>query len=97
MKKLKLKSVICFLFIVSISCNSVFASEDLDKKVIKIAAGSILEGYYFIGLRLCRYITESNNGIRCEVVPTSGTLENIGLLQNQVFLLIMILNKNQKI
>jgi uncharacterized protein len=83
MQKLKLKSIVCFLFIVSISCNSVFASEDLDKKVIKIAAGSILEGYYFIGLRLCRYITESNNGIRCEVVPTSGSLENIGLLKNQ--------------
>lgn len=49
---------------------------------VKIAAGSILEGYYFIGLKLCRYISESNNGIRCEVVPTSGSLENIGLLHN---------------
>jgi hypothetical protein len=76
-------SIIVFIFILSFSSNSVFASQDSDKKIIKIAAGSVLEGYYFIGLRLCRYITESNNGIRCEVVPTTGSLENIRLLKNQ--------------
>lgn len=79
----KLRCIISIIFIVNLFSNSVFASEDSDRKTIKIAAGSILEGYYFIGLRLCRYITESNDGMRCEVVPTTGTLENIGLLQNQ--------------
>ena len=76
-------SIIVFIFILSFSSNSVFASQDSDKKIIKIAAGSVLEVYYFIGLRLCRYITESNNGIRCEVVPTTGSLENIRLLKNR--------------
>ncbi len=76
-------SIIVFILILSFSSNSVFASQDSDKKIIKIAAGSVLEGYYFIGLRLCRYITESNNGIRCEVVPTTGSLENIRLLKNR--------------
>ena len=52
------------------------------QKTIKIAAGSILEGYYFIGLKLCKYISEANDGIPCDVVPTTGTLENIGLLNN---------------
>ena len=79
----KFKSIICFVFIAVLFCKSVFALENSDEKIIKIAAGSVLEGYYFIGLRLCRYITESNDGIRCEVVPTTGTLENIKLLQDQ--------------
>ena len=78
----KLKFIIYFICI-TLLYNPAFASEDGDKKIVKIAAGSILEGYYFIGLRLCRYITESNNGIRCEVIPTTGTLENIALLQNE--------------
>lgn len=62
--------------------SSVFAEEQKKRDYIKIAAGSVLEGYYFIGLKLCRYISESNNGMRCEVVPTTGSLENIGLLHN---------------
>lgn len=52
-----------------------------EKKVIKIGAGSLLEGYYNIGLKLCRYISESNDGIKCEVIPTKGSLENLWLLQ----------------
>ncbi len=49
---------------------------------IKIAAGNLLGGYYNIGLRVCRYISNSNDGVRCEVVPTSGSIENIELLRS---------------
>lgn len=72
---------VCSVFTIVFSVNSTFAENIENEKTVKIAAGSILEGYYFIGLRLCRYITESNNGIRCEVVPTTGSLENIDLLR----------------
>ncbi len=72
---------VCSVFTIVFSVNSTFAENTENEKTVKIAAGSVLEGYYFIGLRLCRYITESNNGIRCEVVPTTGSLENIDLLR----------------
>lgn len=72
---------VCSVFTVIFPVNATFAEGIENKKTVKIAAGSVLEGYYFIGLRLCRYITESNNGIRCEVVPTTGSLENIDLLR----------------
>jgi len=72
---------VCSVFTIVFSINSTFAENIENEKTVKIAAGSVLEGYYFIGLRLCRYITESNNGIRCEVVPTTGSLENIDLLR----------------
>jgi uncharacterized protein len=62
-----------FMFFV----NSVFAE---DRK-IRIGAGSLLEGYYSIGLKVCRYISKANDGIPCEVVPTTGSLENLWLLQ----------------
>ncbi len=82
MSKLKLLSCcfVCSVFTI-FSINSTFAKDVEQEKTVKIAAGSVLEGYYFIGLRLCRYITESNGGIRCEVVPTTGSLENIDLLR----------------
>ena len=72
---------VCSVFTIVFSVNSTFAENIENEKTVKIAAGSVLEGYYFIGLRLCRYITESNNGIRCDVVPTTGSLENIDLLR----------------
>ena len=72
---------VCSVFTIVFSVNSTSAEGIENEKTVKIAAGSVLEGYYFIGLRLCRYITESNNGIRCEVVPTTGSLENIDLLR----------------
>ncbi len=84
MSKLKLLSCcfVCSVFTI-FSINSTFAKDVEQEKTVKIAAGSVLEGYYFIGLRLCRYITESNDGIRCEVVPTTGSLENIDLLRKR--------------
>ena len=84
MLKLKLLSCwfTCSVFTI-FSINSTFAKGIEQEKIVKIAAGSVLEGYYFIGLRLCRYITESNDGIRCEVVPTTGSLENIDLLRKR--------------
>ena len=66
-----------FLFVLFTEQN-VFAQEE---KKIKIGAGSLLEGYYSIGIKLCRYISEANDGIPCEVVPTKGSLENLWLLQ----------------
>ena len=66
-----------FLFVL-VTAQTVFAQEE---KKIKIGAGSLLEGYYSIGLKLCSYISAANDGISCEVVPTKGSLENLWLLQ----------------
>ncbi len=68
--------LLCTLIISS--AHGVLAEE---KKIVKIGAGSLLGGYYTLGLKLCRYISESNNGIKCEVVPTTGSLESLQLLQ----------------
>ncbi|MCP5370013.1 MAG: TAXI family TRAP transporter solute-binding subunit [Rickettsiaceae bacterium] len=57
--------------------NNIPATTD---KIIRIAAGDLLDGYYMIGLKLCKYISNSNNGIRCEVIPTSGSQQNLQLL-----------------
>ncbi|HJK87057.1 MAG TPA: TAXI family TRAP transporter solute-binding subunit [Candidatus Megaira endosymbiont of Nemacystus decipiens] len=80
----KMKLLIITLFV--INSSFVFASDSYDKaeqKIdrIRIAAGDLLDGYYMIGLRLCRYISNSNDGLRCEVVPTSGSYENLTLLR----------------
>ena len=58
--------------------QSAFAQEG---RKIRVGSGSLLEGYYSIGLKLCRYVSKANNGIPCEVVPTKGSLENLWLLQ----------------
>ncbi|MBN8511862.1 MAG: TAXI family TRAP transporter solute-binding subunit [Rickettsiales bacterium] len=71
---------ICILLVVLV-CLEASASNN----VIRIASGGLLDGYFNTSLKLCRYISASNNGIKCQVVPTSGSLENLWLLQrNQV-------------
>ena len=69
--------IFIFLFMLFIVQNA-FAQEE---RKIRVGAGSLLEGYYSIGLKLCRYISRANDGIPCEVVPTKGSLENLWLLQ----------------
>ena len=76
MQKIRLFiSVFLFVFF---TAQTVLSQE---VKKIKIGAGSLLEGYYSIGLKLCRYISAANDGMPCEVVPTKGSLENLWLLQ----------------
>ena len=70
--------LLAFLVVCSLSAQ---ADGIEGRKVIKIGSGSLLDGYYTIGLKLCQYISQSNNGIMCDVVPTSGSLENLRLLQ----------------
>lgn len=72
------KKFILSIIVICSFCQHGYATSD---KVIRIGSGSLLDGYYSIGLTLCRYISKSNNGIKCEVVPTSGSLENLKLLQ----------------
>ncbi|MGC0372242.1 MAG: hypothetical protein DGJ47_000951 [Rickettsiaceae bacterium] len=89
-----MKYIVSFLFFIAVtfSCNFVLAVDDslplsasseqtAEAHKIKIAAGGFLDDYYMIGLRLCSYMS-SATGKRCELVPTSGSLENIKLLQN---------------
>jgi TRAP transporter TAXI family solute receptor len=52
-----------------------------NEKIIRIGAGGLLEGHYNTGLKLCRYISISNNNIKCQVVPTHGSLESLELLK----------------
>lgn len=68
----------CLLF--GTFMNSAYARRATNKDKILIGAGSLLEGYYAIGLKTCRYITKSS-GVSCEVIPTSGSIENLRLLQ----------------
>lgn len=53
-----------------------------DNKHIKIVSGSIMEGYYSIGLTICDYITKSSKGVSCEVISTDGSKENLQLLKS---------------
>lgn len=73
-----LKKFILSIIVICSFCHYGYAASE---RVIKIGSGSLLDGYYSIGLTLCRYISKSNNGIKCDVVPTSGSLENLRLLQ----------------
>ncbi|MGI4776196.1 MAG: TAXI family TRAP transporter solute-binding subunit [Janthinobacterium lividum] len=74
-----MRSLILFIIIPKLLLTAAIASED--KKGIKIGTGSILEGYYNIGLTICEYINKSS-GYSCEVVPTNGSKENLNLLQS---------------
>jgi len=69
--------------VVSVLTLYISTASALERKIIRIGSGSLLEGYYNIGLNLCRVISNANEGIKCEVVPTSGSLENIWLLQRE--------------
>ncbi len=71
------------IIIILISPFQSFADNQDQKKIVRIAAGSILEGYYFIGLKLCKYISKANDSIGCDVVPTTGTIENLKLLRER--------------
>lgn len=79
---MKILRLFCINLTIILFCIS-GAKASNEKKIIKIGSGSLLDGYYSIGLTLCRYISQSNNGIKCEVVPTSGSLENISLLRDE--------------
>lgn len=63
----KIRLYISIFLVLLFTAQNVFAQE---KKKIKIGAGSLLEGYYSICIKLCRYISEANDGMTCEVVPT---------------------------
>lgn len=66
-----------------ILCTFIFNYTALaETKTIKIGSGSILEGYYSIGLTICEYISKSNKGTSCEVVSTNGSKENLQLLKS---------------
>jgi TRAP transporter TAXI family solute receptor len=69
------------IYIASVLTLYISSASAIETKTIKIGSGSLLEGYYNIGLNLCRVISNANEGIKCEVVPTTGSLENIGLLK----------------
>lgn len=76
----KSKLIILVLAMCSVVTNAI-ADE---RKKIKIASGSILEGYYSISLSLCRYISDSNPDVDCEVIPTVSSMQNIDLLRREV-------------
>lgn len=78
--KLNLKYLFLFIFLFCNYENLALA----EKKTIKIGSGSILEGYYSLGLKLCDFFTEANqNQIKCEVIPTNGSIENLKLLKEK--------------
>lgn len=71
------------VLLLSLSLLPAYSSFAVGGRVIKIGAGSLLEGHYTLGLKICRYISWANDGINCEVVPTSGSLESLWLLQRE--------------
>lgn len=74
---LRLRALILFLTL--LVAENAFAS---DKTVIKIASGSILEGYYSIGLKVCRMIKKDNSNLDCLVIPTNGSIDSLEQLKN---------------
>ncbi|MFY9589147.1 TAXI family TRAP transporter solute-binding subunit [Rickettsia endosymbiont of Halotydeus destructor] len=74
MKNIRLWFVVVSIFFVH---SNVLA----EQKLVRIGSGSILKGYYSIGLDLCKTIKLTNKDIKCEVVPTSGGVENLKLLK----------------
>ncbi|MGX6960536.1 MAG: TAXI family TRAP transporter solute-binding subunit [Rickettsia endosymbiont of Pentastiridius leporinus] len=69
-----------FIFSLFLASNNIYA----DQKIFKIGTGSILKGYYSIGLDLCKTITgdnKSKENIKCEVIATNGSIENLELLK----------------
>lgn len=51
-------------------------------KTIRIGTGSILESYYYIGLKICRYIEQGNPDVKCVLVPTNGSVDSLSMLEN---------------
>lgn len=49
---------------------------------VRVATGGLLGDYYNIGLKFCRYLIKANKNLQCEIVPTTGSLENLELLRN---------------
>jgi hypothetical protein len=71
-----------FKFFFIVFCLSFISSYVLaGQRTIKIGSGSILKGYYSIGLDLCRTFTLADHSVKCEVIPTSGGVENLTLLK----------------
>ena len=72
------RCIILLFTLIILPVHGVLAKEN---KIVRIGVGSLLGGYYTLGLKLCRYISESSDGIKCELVPTTGSLESLRLLQ----------------
>lgn len=51
------------------------------KKNVTIAAGSVLEAYYSVALKICDFIKASNKNVGCNVISTRGSIENLALLK----------------
>jgi TRAP transporter TAXI family solute receptor len=60
--------------------SSVFAAKY--SKSIKIGAGNILQGYYFVALDLCNTIKLVDKNCKCEVIVTTGSYENLEMLRS---------------
>jgi hypothetical protein len=63
---------------VSLLATSAIADQ---RKKVKIGSGDVFGSYYSISLSLCRYISNSNPDIDCEVIPTESSVQNINLLK----------------
>jgi TRAP-type uncharacterized transport system substrate-binding protein len=53
------------IYIASVLVLYISSASAIETKTIKIGSGSLLEGYYSIGLNLCRVISNANEGIKC--------------------------------
>lgn len=72
---------IIILLLISCLILPMHVARAADANIIKIGTGGLLEGHYNIGLKLCRYISQANDNIKCQVVPTQGSLDSLWLLQ----------------
>ncbi|HJD55988.1 MAG TPA: TAXI family TRAP transporter solute-binding subunit [Rickettsia endosymbiont of Pyrocoelia pectoralis] len=73
-------AIYSFIFSLSFVGSNIYA----DQKIVRIGTGFILNSYYSIGLDLCKTITndnKNNENIKCEVVATKGSIENLELLK----------------
>ncbi|PJG57810.1 TAXI family TRAP transporter solute-binding subunit [Aeromonas cavernicola] len=59
-----------------------FISSCIASERLYLGTGDINGIYYQIGGEFCRLATNSNLNYRCAVVPSSGSIENLSLLEN---------------
>jgi len=75
-----LRTIIILLLSITIApLHSAVAGQ----KIVRIGVGSLVEGYHSMGSQICRYISESNEGVKCELVPTSDSREALWLLHRE--------------
>lgn len=79
-KNIFLKKLLLLLFAKYILLFAAPASATIS---ISIASGSIFGSYYLTALEICNLVHKYHPDVKCSVMPTSGSLNNLNLLEQK--------------